>query len=411
MFRPLNIALVSATGSDGDDVQDVHVRELACALGRPDADGREERQVTLHARRLDTAARTRTRLGPGATLSRLDAGPARPLSEEQLLPHVRDLASGLRRRWSNAQQKPDLVHAHGWIGGLAACAAARDLDLPVVQSYHGLGIAEQNAGRSVHPARIRMEKAIGRGADAVFAGHAGEVESLVRMGIPRARIGITPYGVDGEQFSQLGPAMPSGELDRLVVLSADLADGGTATAIRALVHIPGAELAVTGGPAREDLENDGTVHTLRLLAKELGVDDRVIFLGAMPRKTLPRLLRTAKLALCVSPRGDSPLAPLEAMACGVPVVATPVGANSDSVLDGITGLHVPPGRPTAIGRAVRLLLAEQTTLAGYAIAAADRAHSRYSWDRIASETARAYTEIVERRHPMEYSDEWETVSS
>ncbi|KAB2339828.1 glycosyltransferase [Actinomadura rudentiformis] len=408
MSRPLNIALVSASTLESDEVQSVHVRELARALGRPTPDGHADRQVTLHTRRDDEAARTRTRLSPGATLTQLKAGPPRLLSDDEVLPHVSELASGLHRRWSTPNGKPDLVHAHGWIAGLAATAAARDLDVPIVQSYHGLGMAERNAGKPVHPARIRMEKAIGRGADAVLAGCADEAEKLVRMGIPRTRIGITPYGVDGDQFTQLGPALPRGDLDRLVVLSTDLEDGGTATAIRSLVHIPNAELAITGGPVREELEGDAAVHRLRLLAKELGVDDRVIFLGGVPRKTLPRLLRTAKLALCLSPYGTSPLAPLEAMACGVPVVATPVGGSADSVLDGITGLHVPPGRPTAIGRAVRLLLSEETTLAGYSIAAADRAHSRYSWDRIAAETARAYTKIVERCHPVEYSDEWET---
>ncbi|MEU5884670.1 glycosyltransferase [Spirillospora sp. NPDC047279] len=383
MSRSLNISLVSVATAT-DDVESIHVRELARALGR------SGHKVTLLARRADDAARSRTKLGDGATLVHVEAGPARPLTDDELLPHVRDLAAELHRRWT--RNRPDVVHAHGWIAGLAATAAARDLDVPIVQSYHGPGNA---AHEPVHPARVRMEKAIGRGAAAVVAGCEDEVERLVKLGIARTRIHITPYGVDGEQFSQLGPSLPRGDRNRLVVLSSDLEDGGPATAIRSLVHVPDAELAITGGPVREDLDTDPAVHRLRMLAKELGVDDRVIFLGAMPRKTLPRLLRTAKLALCVSPRGDSPLAPLEAMACGVPVVATPVGANSDSVLDGITGLHVPPGRPTAIGRAVRLLLAEQTTLAGYAIAAADRAHSRYSWDRIAKETVRVYGRFLE----------------
>jgi len=407
MNRPLNIALVSASSLDGDDTHAIHVRELARALADPDGGGHEEWQVSLHTRRQDEAARSRTRIGPGATQYNLNAGPARPLSENEMLPHVNELASNLRRRWSGTA-KPDLIHAHGWIGGLAACAAARDLDIPLVQSFHGLGTADRRAGRQVHPARIRLETAIGRDSDAVLAGSSEEAENLVRLGVPRPRIGITPYGVDGEQFSQTGPALPRGDLDRLVVVCHDLNDDGVITAIRALEHVPGAELAVAGGPDREDLENDPTVHRLRVLAKELHVDDRVIFLGAMPRKTVPRLLRTAKLALCLSPHRPSPMAPLEAMACGVPVVAVPTGGNADCVLDGITGIHVPADRPPAIGRAIRSLLSEETTLAGYAIAAADRAHSRYSWDRIAAETARAYDKILERTAPVEYSESWET---
>ncbi|MFG2004637.1 glycosyltransferase [Spirillospora sp. NPDC048911] len=390
MSSPLNIALVSAATVENQQVEAVHVAELARALGQG------ERQVTLYTRRHEAAAPGRTKLSATARLIHLDAGPARPLTDDELIPHVTDLAAALHHHWSTPHGKPDLVHAHGWIAGLAATAAARGLDIPIVQSYHS-----RTTGRPVHPSRLRLEKAIGRNAAAVLAGCTDEAERLVKIGVPRRSITITPYGVDTEHFSQLGPALPRSDRDRLVVLTDDLDDGGAATAIRSLIHIPDAELAITGGPAREELEGDTQVRELQVLTKELGVDDRVIFLGAMPRKTLPRLLRTAELALCLSPTGTSPLAPLEAMACGVPVIATPVAGAADCVLDGITGLHVPPDRPTAIGRAVRLLLTEQTTLTGYSIAAADRAHSRYSWNRIADETARTYDRVLERLRPTE----------
>src|SRR5690606_18396124 len=129
------------------------------------------------------------------------------------------------------------------------------------------------------------------------------------------------------------------------------------------------------------------------------VADRVIFLGRMPRKSLPELLRTASLALCLSAHQPCPVTPLEAMACGVPVVTTPVGANADEVLDRITGLHVPAGRPVVIGRAIRRLLSEETTLHGYSIAAADRARSRYSLERVAAETLRAYLKVLPQPEP------------
>ncbi|MFI0348957.1 glycosyltransferase [Actinomadura sp. 9N407] len=393
MHRPLTIALVSASDLDGEHVQAVHIREIARALGRPVSDDRDGHQVTVYTRRQDDAARTRSRLGSGAVLHQIDAGPARPLSEDELLGHIRDFADGLRDRWTGPG-RPDVVHAHGWIGGLAACAVARELDIPYVMSPHGVSVTEQRAGRTVHRARRRMETVLGREAAMVIAACDDEANTLVRMGVPRKKIAVVPYGVDGDQYAQVGPAMPRGDRDRLVVVAADLEDGGAGTAIRALVHAPDAELAVVGGPDREELENDPAVHRLRLLAKELHVADRVIFLGRMPRKTLPRLLRTARLALCLSPHQPSPLVPLEAMACGVPVVATRAGGNADSVLDGITGLLVPGDRPVAVGRAIRRLLAEETTLHGYAIAAADRAHSRFSWERIAAETARTYLKVL-----------------
>ncbi|MFG1852416.1 glycosyltransferase [Actinomadura geliboluensis] len=406
MHRSLNIALVSASDLDGEHLQSIHVRDLARSLTRPLVSDGEPNQVTVYARRQDKAARGRARLAPGATLVHLDAGPARPLPDEELLAHIRDFADGLRRRWSGAG-RPDIVHAHGWIGGLAACAVARELDIPFAQSYHGVAATERRAGHRVHPHRDRLEKAIGRDADLVLAGHAEEAGQVVRMGVPRPSVAVVPYGVDGDHFAQVGPAMPHGGRPRLVMVCDDLETGDVATALRALVHVPDAELAVAGGPQREDLESDQGVHRLRLLAKELHVADRVIFLGRLPHKNLPKLLRTASLVLCLAPHEPCPSVPLEAMACGVPVVATPAGGNADEVLDHITGLHVPAGRPVVIGRAVRHLLAEETTLHGYSIAAADRARSRYSLERIAAETLRAYLKVLPAPEP-EPADEEET---
>lgn len=399
MRRSLNIALVSASDFGGDRSQVSHVRELARALGRPEDEGGAGHRVSVYGRRCSPDARGRTRLAPGATLFNLTAGPVRPLPDERLLEHVRDMADELRRRWSGAG-RPDVVHAHGWIGGLAACAVARELEIPFTQTFHGMAATEARAGRTVHPARARLERAIGRGADAVLARCTDEASVAVRTGVPRDGIRIIPPGVDTELFSEVGPAMPQSDLQRLTVVARNLSDGSAETAIRALRHVPDAELAVAGGPGREELENDASVHRLTVLAKEMHVADRVIFLGRLPRRSLPRLLRTSRLALGLAPAQPAPTAALEAMACGVPAVVTPVGTNADAVLDSVTGLHVPAERPRQIGLAVRGLLAEETTRRGYAIAAADRARSRHGWDRIADETERVYLKLVPGPDPL-----------
>ena len=81
---------------------------------------------------------------------------------------------------------------------------------------------------------------------------------------------------------------------------------------------------------------------------------------------------------------------LQAMACGTPVVATPVGGQIDAVIDGTTGILVPPGRPALLAHRIRQLLAHPILLEAYSMAAADRARSRYSWGRIAHETLAVY---------------------
>jgi glycosyltransferase involved in cell wall biosynthesis len=78
------------------------------------------------------------------------------------------------------------------------------------------------------------------------------------------------------------------------------------------------------------------------------------------------------------------------MACGTPVIASAVGGHRDTVVDGTTGVLVPPGQPAALARRIRRLLASPMLLEGYGIAGADRARVRYCLDRVARETVAAY---------------------
>jgi glycosyltransferase involved in cell wall biosynthesis len=84
------------------------------------------------------------------------------------------------------------------------------------------------------------------------------------------------------------------------------------------------------------------------------------------------------------------IAAIQAMACGVPVVAPAVGAHIDAVVDGVTGLLVPPDSPGVLAHRLRALLSRPVQLQAFGCAAADRARSRYALDRIGRETAAAY---------------------
>ena len=84
------------------------------------------------------------------------------------------------------------------------------------------------------------------------------------------------------------------------------------------------------------------------------------------------------------------IVPLEAMACGVPVVASAVGGLVDTVVDGVNGVHVPPRRPGLVAAAVAGLLADPERRAALGAAGARRARRRYGWDRIARSTLEVY---------------------
>jgi glycosyltransferase involved in cell wall biosynthesis len=285
----------------------------------------------------------------------------------------------LRARWDRA--RPDVVHAAGWAAGLAALAAARELGIPVVESLGSLAITERGHGLLPQMERHRLERAIGLAASAVIAGSGEEAADLVRLGVSRRRITVIPHGVDLDAFTPEGkvasrPARADGK-PRIVAVIGDGSGGEPDSAAddehavilaRAVAAVPGAELVSAPG----------------------GRDPRAL-------RRLAELLRSADVFVHVPAHEPTGIASLRAMACGIPLAASAVGAHRDIVIDGTTGFLVPPGRPDLLAARVRRLLGHQMLRQAFSVAAVDRARSRFSWDRVAAETLKVYEGVVEVR--------------
>jgi glycosyltransferase involved in cell wall biosynthesis len=122
--------------------------------------------------------------------------------------------------------------------------------------------------------------------------------------------------------------------------------------------------------------------------------DRVIFTGGVARADVPALIRSADVVVCTPWYEPFGITPLEAMACGVPVVASAVGGLTDTVVDRATGWLVPPRDPAALASALRALLADPARRAAMGQAGLDRARQWYSWPRIAIQTEAVYERMA-----------------
>jgi D-inositol-3-phosphate glycosyltransferase len=396
----MRIAMVSEHASPladpgGPDAggQNVHVRELSRALA---AAGHE---VTVFTRRDNPYRPAIVSLQPGVTVRHVVAGPARPIPKDDILGHIPDLARGLEESWR--AEPPDIVHAHFWMSGRAAATAARHLDLPLVQTFHALGCVKrrhQGSADTSPDARIPAERLLTRRVDRVVATCEDELFELIRMGAPRGRVSIVPCGVDTADFSPGGATLPRGDRPRLVSIGRLVRRKGVDEVVAALAAVPDAELLVAGGPAATaDATPDPDTARLRALAERHGVTDRVRFLGAVPRAQVPSLLRSADAVVCAPWYEPFGIVALEAMACERAVVATAVGGMQDTVVHGVTGLHVPPRSPGALAAALRDLLATPGLPAEFGRAGRARVMARYTWTRVAAATERVYEDVLNER--------------
>jgi glycosyltransferase involved in cell wall biosynthesis len=371
--------------------QNVHVAALATELGRGgDA-------VVVHTRRDDPGLPRRVPLARNVEVDHVDAGPPTDVPKDELLPHMAAFAADLREQW--LADPPDVVHAHFWMSALAALDAASGLGLPVVHTFHALGTVKRRhqGARDTSPLRrIELETRIARSVDQIVATCTDEVFELLRLGADRRRITVVPCGVDLARFTPDGPA-EAARAPRLVAACRLVERKGIGDAVAALAEIPGAELHVAGGPDEAALDADPEARRLRALAREHGVADRLVLRGRVGRDEMPALLRSADLVLCVPWYEPFGIVPLEAMASGVPVVASAVGGQTDSVVHGVTGVHVPPRDPRALAAAVGALLADPERRAELGAAGARRAALRYGFSRIAASTRGVYARLLAQR--------------
>lgn len=164
--------------------------------------------------------------------------------------------------------------------------------------------------------------------------------------------------------------------------------------LSALVDVPDAELLVAGGPDAAELGADPEAVRLTERARELGVAERVHLLGRVDHDDVPALVSSADVVVATPWYEPFGIVPLEAAACGVPLVGSAVGGLLDSVVDGTTGLLVPPRDPDALAAALRDLLADPSRRRAFGAAARRRALARYSWRGVAAQTELVYRTLV-----------------
>lgn len=397
----MRISMISAAASplaaiEGLDAcgRSVHVAALSTALAR------RGHHVTVYTRRDAPGLPERVEISPRFELVHLTAGPTEQLPEDELLTHMADLADGLAQDW--LRSKPDIVHSQFWMSGVAAIDSARRIDaprdIPVAQTFHGLGVVSHPNGDSSDtstPDREWLEPWVARNADSVIGTCSDEAFELKSLGVPTGAISVVPCGVDLRRFGTRGEIEERARPLRLVTVGRLEPSKGFDLVIQAFAQLVekgvDAELVIVGGTVGTHAgDGDPAIAMLRTLAHELGVVDRVDLRGPLEHASMPAILRSADAVICAPRHETSGIVALEAMACGIPILANGVGSLVDIVIDGVTGIHVPPRDAEAIATALSCLLADPERMASLGVAGSRRVAARFTWEQVAINTERAY---------------------
>ncbi len=232
--------------------------------------------------------------------------------------------------------RPGVVHSHDNRSLLYAAPAARLAGVPRrIHTRHGRSVGAT-------PRQIRMVRLVS-GLVHRFVCVSGDVEALsIAEGIRPSRLLTIRNGIDLERFAFTGPA-PDGPV---VTVSRLSPEKGVDNIVRA------AAIAIRQNPElRIEVAGDGPcLPEVRQMIAELGLEGQVSLLGTV--RDVPSLLARAGLFVLPSRSEGVSLTLLEAMARGLPVVATKVGGTPEVVVDGETGILVPPEDPQALAEAI-----------------------------------------------------------
>jgi glycosyltransferase involved in cell wall biosynthesis len=367
--------------------QNVHVGALSAELVARGHD------VTVYTRWTDRGAPRRVRTTEGYEVEHVPVGPPEDVPKDDLLQYMPAFARYLETRWR--EEPVDVVHAHFWMSGVASTRAARHVGVPVVQTFHALGTVKrrhQGERDTSPPERLGLEHRLCQRVDHVVATCTDEVEELALIGLPARRATVVPCGVDTDLFRPYAAA--SHPRPRLLSIGRLVERKGVGNVIEALAALPDVDLVVAGGPDPSNLDTDPDVRRLREVARRMGVAERVQFVGGVGRDDVPRLMNESDIVVAVPWYEPFGIVPVEAMACGRPVVGSAVGGLLDTVLPGRTGELVAPRRPDAIASALRHLVDDPRRRAAYGRAGRDRAVGLYRWACVAERTEHVYAAVI-----------------
>jgi D-inositol-3-phosphate glycosyltransferase len=390
------LATIGGTDSGGQNVYVAHLARQLARLGL---------EIDIFTRRDNAAQPQVVDWLPQVRVINVPVGPARFVAKEMMLPLMNDFGRFMLRFMRRQHLHYDAVHANFFMSGVVAQHIREVLGTPFVMTFHALGrVRRQCQGQAdaFPDVRFAIEERLMQTADRIIAEcPQDKVDMETLYGADSARIDIVPCGFDPEEFSPVTTNARetlglSEEEFVLLQLGRMVPRKGVDNVLKALARLKfkhgiKARLLVVGGNApTPDPEATPELGKLMRLAQELRVEDDITFTGQRPREQL-RYYYSAADVFCTTPWYEPfGITPVEAMACGTPVVGTNVGGIKNTVIDGQTGFLVPPNDPETLAEKLAVLHQYPQMAQQFGWAGMRRAYQSYTWGTVAEQVAAVY---------------------
>lgn len=357
----------------------------------------------------------------GVRIVNVPAGPPIYVRKEDMLPYMEEFTAYVlnfcQNPWSfqsKAHKKYDLIHANFWMSALVAAEIKQVLGIPFVVTFHALGRVRrfwQGEADEFPDERFTIEDRIVAEADHIIAECPQDEEDLLRLyHAKKEKITIIPCGFDASEFWHVDKTKARKTLglppdERLILQLGRLVPRkGVDTVIRAFGHLLQqyhiqAKLLIVGGESEQPDPNlTPEIARLQTIATEEGVESQVTFVGRRSREMVKYYYCAADVFVTTPWYEPFGITPLEAMACGTPVIGSHVGGIKYTVKDSETGYLVPPNQPEAIAERIAYLYKNPQAHKRFSDNAIQRVNHLFTWEKVTSSVASLYEKVLSQKH-------------
>ena len=345
---------------------------------------------------------------PGIRVIHVTAGPEDYVPKENLLEYMDDFTENMIDFIQTNDLDYDLIHANFFMSGLVAFNIKKRLGLPYVITFHALGkirMIHQKEQDAFPTARLAIEDLIVQDADRIIAECPQDEEDLIgHYHADPGKITVIPCGFSSNEVffvhQEKARAILNLPKDDIILLQLGriVPRKGVDNVIRALgklKHIPKIKLLIVGGAdEKPDFENDPEFKRLLTTARDELVIDSVIFTGRKNRTDLIYYYCAADFFISTPWYEPFGITPLEAMACGTPVIGSNVGGIKYSVKHNSTGFLVPAHNPIALAQAIERGISDPVLYKHLCKKALKRVNKMFTWECVAKKANVLYESLT-----------------